>query len=148
MINAEDYKQVKGIFFKIDTPDAICEILAREYQFQNGRIRLFYGNTKTGKCWMDEYDTMGYVGRSSGSIKIPLLINNARSYGGGGILDSCIIKITKNHKVLYQHPKFYMPVIKAKNKQVFYDDKVYANCNTENQAIRLSAFMRGERNAK
>ena len=35
-----------------------------------------------GRDWLEEYDTCGYIGRSTGSIKVPLLIHDKRSCGG------------------------------------------------------------------
>lgn len=60
------------------------------------RIRVFYGDVQTGKSWDEYNDVMGTVGRSTGTVKIPLLIHNTRSSGGCGILDHCIIRITQD----------------------------------------------------
>jgi hypothetical protein len=38
------------------------------------KIRLFYGDTQTGQSWFDEHDVVGRIGRSTGSIKVPLLV--------------------------------------------------------------------------
>lgn len=40
----------------------------------------------------------GTVGRSTGKVKIPLLVHNSRSMGGGGILTHCIIGIRLSRK--------------------------------------------------
>jgi hypothetical protein len=68
------------------------------------RIVLDYGDVNTGESWGEEHDIYGYVGRSSGKIKIPILVYNRRSFGGGAILDHCIIgiKTSKDKKVLYK----------------------------------------------
>lgn len=73
------------------------------------RLRIHYGDIETGKDWNERYDVTGYVGRSCGSTKIPLLVFNTRGVGGGGILDHCIIKITlsKGKRVLYQQPNYH-----------------------------------------
>lgn len=143
------YKQVGVMSFDTRTPDIICNILE---MYQNARdkvrLRFFYGDSETGRCWMDEHGTIGYIGRSTGIYKIPLLIHNNRSYGGGAILDHCIIKIMVGKHTLYQHPLFNMPIVTVNDKQVLFDNEVYANCNSEQQAIKLAAFMRGERNSK
>lgn len=73
------------------------------------RIRVHYGDVATGKDWMDVYDVTGKVGRSMGPIKVPLLIHNSRSMGGGAMLDHCIVRIvtSKGKRVLYQHPLYH-----------------------------------------
>jgi hypothetical protein len=74
------------------------------------RIRLFYGNTKTGLDWHDCFGTIGTIGRSTGSCKIPILLYNSRSMGGNAILETCIVKIitTKGKRILYQHPNYHI----------------------------------------
>jgi len=73
------------------------------------RCRFHWGDVKTGKDWGDDCDVIGRIGRSTGSIKIPILLYNSRSSGGGAILDHCIVKITESRggRVLYQHPKYH-----------------------------------------
>ena len=97
------YKTYKGTAYHIDTPDEIVSLLhtARE---NNTRLKVYYGDTKTGRYWGDV--EVGYIGRSTGSIKIPLSIYNARSMGGGALLDDCIVQIDYANKkqggTLYQ----------------------------------------------
>ena len=104
----------------------------------------------------------GYIGRSTGSQKIPLLIYNTRSMGGDHILDHCIVKIATavGKHVLYQHPKYHaaelrvVPIeqtseanrkmcVENESKHgkythsVLQDGEVYANCKSESYAKRL-----------
>jgi len=51
------------------------------------------GDHETGRDWMDDCDVTGFVSRSMGPIKIPILLATRRSSGGGSILDSCIVKL-------------------------------------------------------
>lgn len=97
------YKIVNGTYYNENTPDQVINVLERVRQ--NGiRITLDYGNTSNGESWNEVYDIHGYIGRSTGEIKIPLLIHNNRSIGGIAILDHCIIGIyeSKGKKPLYQ----------------------------------------------
>lgn len=73
-----------------------------------GRIRIWYGDTDTGRAWQEEYDVLGYVGRSMGTQKVPLLIFSRRSIGGGAILTKNIVRIdwVKGSHALYKHPTF------------------------------------------
>ena len=102
-IKKTDYKEVNGTFYKKDTPKDLIEVLER---VRENRIRIVvdYGDIKTKKSWEEEYDIKGYIGRSTGEIKIPILIYNSRSTGGGSLLDNCIlsVKTTKGNKTLYE----------------------------------------------
>ena len=103
------YQVVNGTSYHEDTPQRVVNIL-ENLRHNGSRLRIHYGDTDTGRDWMDENDVTGYVGRSGGSIKIPLLIHNSRSSGGGGILDHCIVKITTTcqpKRTLYIHPKYH-----------------------------------------
>jgi hypothetical protein len=90
--NTIHYKVYQGTAYHAETPDEVVSILDRALNnHRNTRLRIHYGDPKTGKAWGDV--ETGYIGRSTGSIKIPLLIKTTRSLGGGGLLDHCIIKI-------------------------------------------------------
>jgi len=101
---------VNNVEFSKETPKEVIKVILDAMESRI-RIRVDYGNTKTGKSWNEIYDVTGYVGRSTGTVKIPLLVHNSRSYGGGGILDGSIIKIEYSNKnnggVLYQHKKYH-----------------------------------------
>jgi hypothetical protein len=111
------YKVINGTSYHEQTPDEICEIL--EYARRTrSRIKIDLGYTENsvakgkrlGQSWGEINDVTGYVGRSGGSVKIPILLHNSRSLGGGGMLDHCIVQIkeSKGGRVLYQH-KNYLP---------------------------------------
>jgi hypothetical protein len=101
------YNEVNGTSYHIETPKEVIDVLesARE---NRTRIIVDFGDVKTGKSWNESFDIAGYVGRSTGTSKIPLLVHNARSMGGGGLLDHCIVKIvtSKGKRVLYQHKEY------------------------------------------
>lgn len=91
--NIIHYKETEnGTFYHEETPDEVVEVLERARENRT-RLTLDYGDVKTGKTWGEENDIHGYIGRSTGRIKIPLLIYNTGSTGGGAILDHCIIGI-------------------------------------------------------
>ena len=151
---AKKYKEIEGTSFTTGTPDRVCQLL--NYFRNNGtRIRVFYGDTKTGKDWLQEYDTMGRVGRSGGQIKIPILVNNSRSWGGGGILDDCIVRITVDRKDVYRHPKYHQGrfmIGKSPYPElpwgVFVNGENHANFKTKEKAEKWVRFMKGETNTK
>ena len=107
-MNEIKYLKVGETSYYSETSQQVIDAL-ENIREKDIRVRIFYGDIKTGRSWLDENDTDGYVGRSTGTVKIPLLIHNSRSMGGGAILDHCIIRIidTKTHRVLYTNPKFH-----------------------------------------
>lgn len=86
------YKVVNGTSYDIRTNIEVIRILelCRE---NNTRIVLDYGDIKTGKSWNERYDITGRIGRSTGLNKIPILLHNTRSIGGGEIMCYNIIGI-------------------------------------------------------
>ena len=113
-----EYNVVNGTSYHVDTPKKVIDVLekarlSRECASESMpyRLRIYLGDTKTGRDWEEIYDVTGYIGRSTGTIKIPLLVHNSRSTGGPGMLDHCIVKIRHANKrtggVLYQHSKYH-----------------------------------------
>lgn len=102
------YKVVNGTSYHRETPDHIINVLESVRNNQT-RITVSYGDIETGRDWNEVYDITGTIGRSTGDIKIPLLVHNRRSMGGCALLDHCIVKIVRSRgkTVLYQHPKYY-----------------------------------------
>jgi hypothetical protein len=144
-----------GTCFHEETPGEVRYILERARD-EGHRLRLFYGDTETGRDWLEELDIMGTIGRSTGTIKIPILIRNRRSTGGPAILDHCIVKITRQHRVLYQHPKYNhgeLAVQKDKRAGRMYpwdvtrDNIVVASFDSEGKARRFKSFIQGNRNS-
>lgn len=153
---ANDYKVVDGVSFDKDTPDKVCRLLLA---FMNTsprvRVRLFYGDRKTGKDWCEEWMTMGYIGRSGGRVSVPLLINNKTSTGGPHILDGCIVRITVDRKDVYRHPHYHIGKITFGASGysdypygVFIDGKNHANFKTQEKARKWADFIQGKSNIK
>lgn len=112
------------------------------------RVRVWYGDINTGTAWPEEFEVLGYIGRSTGQHKIPLLVNNARSYGGGALLVSSIVRIdTTCGRVLYKHPTFEHGIT-LEGLNVYAHGALHARCKTESQAAKLAAFLIGERYSK
>jgi hypothetical protein len=109
---------VDGTTYKDQTPKQVVDILEHS-RHTRSRICIRYGDVSTGRDWGD-LKMCGHVGRSTGSIKIPLLISNVRSTGGEGILDHCIVRITSaaGGRVLYSHPGYHgAPVERSKKRR-------------------------------
>lgn len=157
------YKIYNGTSYGVDTPEAVCRVLDHAlttHQRGTGqRLRLFYG--AEGRYWAEENDVIGYVGRSTGTVKIPLLIVNARSRGGGAILDDCIVRIqdTATGAVLYQAEGYKFPEysihsatddLVARGYRWSVDDGggICANFKTHGEATNYTLFMTGARFSK
>ena len=89
------------------TDPEVIKVLTDAY-LNSYRIRLFLGDQETGEDWGEDCDIMGYIGRTTGTRKIPILVYSKRCTGGGAIFTDSIVKITFNRKVLYQHPKYHL----------------------------------------
>lgn len=132
--------------FHIDTPEKVCNILDSAI-LSKRRLKIYYGDKDTGTDWNECYDIIGRIGRSyGGTIKIPLLILTSRSYGGGAILDNCIVKIkdAKSGEVIYQHPKYNnakFEILKADlpeyTSAIYRNGKLYSRHKTERSAKLL-----------
>lgn len=98
------YKEVNGTSYDVRTNDNVINIL-ENCRKNNIRIVLDYGNTTTGKSWNEVFNIVGRIGRSTGNIKVPILLYNNRSIGGHSILDHCIISIkkSKGSEILYSY---------------------------------------------
>ena len=153
-----NYKEFNGTSYKVETPQEVINILERSRENRT-KIRVFYGDKETGRDWMEEHDTMGHVGRSTGEIKIPLLIAKKSSYGGIALLDHSIIKITIDKKTVYQHPNYKEPQLrsvepseelkqKGYTNSVICEGKNVANFRSPEKTEKYIKFMKGQRNAK
>jgi hypothetical protein len=151
--NTITYKIVNGTAYHLTTDDNIVRVLENARRSRD-RIRLFLGDIDTGQSWLEEYDTMGYVSRSTGRIAVPILLNTIRSSGGGSILDHCIVRITIDKKVVYSHPNFHVGEFEIREGNTVYPAMVYvngknhANFDSVKKAERWIRFMKGETNKK
>jgi hypothetical protein len=101
-------KIVNGTSYHEETSDAVIRVLEDARQ-NHTRLHISLGDQQTGKDWLEEFETHGYVGRSMGPVKVPLLIASTRSLGGGAILDHCIVRVRESAggRVLWQHPGYH-----------------------------------------
>ena len=99
---------------------------------------MFYGDIKTGKDWTEEYDTMGYIGRTRGPVKVPLIVANSKSSGGFPLSTDSIVRITIDKRTVYQHPKYHIGKIEIRpapypgySHGVFINGENHANFKTK-----------------
>lgn len=143
LINAE---KSMPIAYNEKTNEKVIAAIERA-RINRQRIRIYLGDTETGKCWNEEHNIMGYVGLSKGyEAYFPILVYNERSYGGGSLMDDCIIKIkeAKGGYILYQSKNFQQPNIEVKESKetgythsVYVEGELYSNHKTERAAILL-----------
>lgn len=164
----------KETWFHPDTSPLVRAILERA-RLHHTKIRLHYGDPETGVSWLDENDVIGYIGRSTGTLKVPLLIAENED-GGPAVLDHCIVCIQRagqgGGEMLYQHLHFRVPdlcvvpctqpegytyaVQQAKGEgpapvdwllgdDQFPEFSVVAHFKSEAKAHRYVAFMQGQR---
>jgi hypothetical protein len=108
-VKLPDHLQVRnidGIAYEVDKNVTHAMLLVlMECMEKRIRVTLDYGDTTTGKSWGETCDVSGYIGRSTGILKVLILVANSRSHGGGAILTGSIlsIKTSKGKKLLWSH---------------------------------------------
>ncbi|MCX7408681.1 MAG: hypothetical protein NTZ32_11430 [Planctomycetales bacterium] len=148
------YKIINGTSYDERTPNEVIQVL-ESARLNHTRLHISLGETadpNVGFDWLEEFESYGYIGRSMGPIKVPLLIANSRSMGGGAILDHCIVRIrtSSGGRVIYQHPAYHFGTMEIRRKtepmtlpdgrvltvDVLRDGKVHASFQDMNQARR------------
>lgn len=124
----KNYKLANGTSYDSRTPDAVVGVLESARQSRT-RLHISLGETEgpnAGRDWLEEFETHGYVGRSMGPVKVPILLANRRSLGGGAVLDHHIVRIRQSAggRILYQHPEYHFGelVIRPKAEPVALPD--------------------------
>ena len=151
--NGTEHKIMNGTVYPIGTPDEVIRWLETSRE-RKKRIRIFYGDD--GKCWNDEWGMIGHVGRSTGIRKVPLMIANARAYGGAPLLADRIVRIdTKDERgkiiTVYKNPGVrFDKFVSSDIGNVFNEtrNELYARCKNGDAGKRVAAYMNGERWAK
>jgi len=116
----KEYKTENGTSYDVRTPDEVVAILENARQNRT-RLHVSLGETEgpeAGNDWLEENMVYGFIARSTGSIKIPLLIHNRRSLGGPGLLDHCIVRIRTSSgvRILWQHPDYHHGRLEIRQK--------------------------------
>lgn len=143
------YTQRGKLWFHEETDKKVCAAITKAYK--NGWIvKIYQGDVKTGIVWAEEWDRIGRIGRSTGSIQIPLLVAKGQS-GGGSLLDHCIIgiKIVDTGEWLYVHPTMKLPDVtivpstagKGYKYSTMINGKIYGNHTTLEDAYKTREMV-------
>ena len=128
----------------------------------SGRYRIWYGDRETGCSWNEEYEVTGEIGRTGGHFKVPILLHDRRSIGGGAILIGSVIRIDdiSAKTTIWKHKNFHVEklylestgsenypyaVMQLKDNGAVSN---VANFKTEDKAKRWIDFMYGKRYSK
>ncbi|KVP75578.1 hypothetical protein WJ96_07670 [Burkholderia ubonensis] len=146
-------------WFDARTPRTVQRVL-EEARKSGDRMRVFQGDTKTGRDWMEEYDTIGRIGRSTGTMKSPLLVPEG-DFGGPALLTHCILRVINltTGKEVYRHRKYFTPKMELSEAASYARAEGYTNCvkveskdgvmethanfKSQESAIHWMAFMNG-----
>lgn len=139
-----------GMYFNEKTPDSVRNLLALLHA-TGEPVRLFYGDTSTGRAWAEENDVTGRIGCSMGPCKVALLVA-PRATGGGSVLDSCIVAVMCKGQFVYAVPGFTVGdwQVAPSDMQGYaeiatHNGQVHARFKKPGKALRFCQFMRGER---
>ena len=96
----------KETWFGANVPNRLKEALERA-RGSNRRVIVIYGDRETGIGWGGRPER-GTIGRSTGSIRIPLLVKTSHSMGGGALVCSSIVRLqdAASKADLYRHPTY------------------------------------------
>lgn len=165
-----NYAKGRNLWFHESTPQAVRDVLETAYA-EKHRIRVWVGDVTTGRAWAEEHDVIGRLGRSTGQIKVPLLMQAGESYGSA-LLDHCIVRIdvvarrtlrqgesradgstarsVEQGRTLYQHPSFHVgdwavapSDMKGYTEVAMHDGTVQARFKKQGAAARYVGFMQG-----
>jgi hypothetical protein len=143
---------VNGTTYCDDTNPEVIKWLETSRE-RKQRIRIFYGNDKHA---YNGCSIIGIVGRSSGSIKIPIFLKFELSLGGGAILVDHIARIdTKNIRgtivTVYKKSSVQFDhYITDGGKNVLNETNglQFSTCKSAACAVRLAAYLNGKRWSK
>lgn len=143
--------QSRKTYFDPGTDPKAARVLER-CRNEGTKVRLILGATTTGRAWLDEHDVIGRIGRSTGVLKVPLLIEPGAD-GGTGILTARLLAIVewKTGRFLYRHHTFCVPDLLIRRGDdadrpwdVLHDKEIVASFQDIGKAGAYIAFMRGE----
>jgi hypothetical protein len=95
-MNVANYQVVEGTSYHTSVEPSLIRVLEAA---RVGRVRL-----AVTFSWSEDGPSRGYVGRSTGSVKVPLLVYNRRSLGGEVLSAEDVVEVRESRggKLLYR----------------------------------------------
>lgn len=152
LLRIADRRGLNETWFEPETPKEVQRVLEK-VRGSRAQIRVHYGDTSSGRAWLEENDVIGCVGRSTGTLKTPLLMPNRDSRSGDGMLTNRIVRIqdAKTGADLYRHPQYHTPQMVIVSSDidgyvatVQVEGEVQARFSSSAKAKGYVAFMKGE----
>lgn len=145
-------------WFSPNTPEPVQNLLER-LRADDTPVRLFYGDPETGIDDLQEWDTIGTIGRTGGLMRSPILVPK-NECGGGIIFTNRLLKVVSltTGRVLYLHERYRLPELainesdspekarKAYRFAVSANGTTAARFKTHAKACNWLAFISGEHN--
>ncbi len=142
--------QTRTTYFDPDTDAQAAKVL-ESCRRRERKVRLVLGDTRSGEPWLEEHDVAGRIGRSTGTLKVPLLIE-AGEHGGSAILCAYLLAIIDwaSGNFLYRHDAYReadLTIKPSANAECPWDilqhEEIVASFRAIGQAGAYLAFMRG-----
>ena len=117
MLGASEYlkSSYSGTLYPLGTPKAAIQTLD-SLGGEKTRVKVALGDPITGRDWLEEFGTTGYVTRTGGA-HVVMLVHNTRSMGGSPLISECVVRIASSRKggrVYFQHPNYHAPTEEAR----------------------------------
>lgn len=159
----------KKTWYRAGTPKKVAAILeaARSSHCDSGTqgtiLRLFYGDPETGRDSCEEFETIGFIGRSGGPMRVPLIlepllddVRDITSSAYGGSIDTVnvlrIIDVRRAEEVYraenYVLPQFAIVANESRALRrvaVTRDGQTVSVFDDHESAAQWIAFMQGFR---
>lgn len=128
--------------------ETVLEALANT----KARVRIFLGDSATGRDWMEEWHVTGRVSRSMGPQKVLIMVPTGSRHGAQIMTDN-VVRIIADRPIygkgeMYRHPLYHLPKMEADGLTVLVGGKPHARFKTALARDRWIDFMRGRRMTK
>lgn len=157
MTNNNHIFSPEELFYINGTDPEIINIIDKAYANRT-RLRIWYNtaNIDGTQVCHPNFAESGYIGRSTGKIKTPILLKTRYSSGGHAINTNCIVGIQQGHNWVYRTNAFRRKLLRyfVQDSCVYYDPSVgfvTLDCieikefNTPEEAERYKNFIIGKR---
>lgn len=109
----------------MDTPALkIQKALTKAFK-EGWKVRIFYGDTQTGRDWLEESNSIGYVKLHKHRAHFILLFKKQSAYGDVICVKNIVKILALNGEVLYQHDAYHLDeLVISQSKQSGYSHEI------------------------